>query len=218
MRPLPFRILTRRWRLTTALVVAGCVAPVLGWGPVAGDALTSPSLITSTSWSGLSALSNAAQTSVTQATPLISRLASADDARAGSRESGAAAGAAELLERMNGARIVAGAGPLLRDPALDAVAKRRAEDLLALNYFGHYGPGGESAFTELRSRGIRYHIAGENLARNNHSDAETAVVAFESLMASPGHRANILEPRYHRAGVAAVPHGDLWLYVTIFTD
>ena len=37
-------------------------------------------------------------------------------------------------------------------------------------------------------------------------------------MGSPGHRANILEPRFARAGVAIVRAGKVWFYVTVFAD
>ena len=218
MRQLPTRLLTQRVSLATALVVACSTAALAAGGAlIPGDGSPS-SLLSSASRAGRSALTNAAQTSVTKATPLISRVAGADDAQAGSRAESAGAKADSLLERMNAARVGAGSPTLVRDPELDAVALLRARDLLALDYFDHYGPGGESAFTELRARGIRYRVAGENLARNNHDDDETVTVAFESLMASPGHHANIVEPRYHRVGVAVVPDGDVWLYVTIFTN
>jgi len=45
------------------------------------------------------------------------------------------------------------------------------------------------------ARGLRYRLAGENLARNNYPDSRTVEAAYEGLMASPGHRANILEAR-----------------------
>jgi uncharacterized protein YkwD len=98
------------------------------------------------------------------------------------------------------------------------VALKRAEDLLRLGYFEHYGPDGESAFSELRARGIKYRLAGENLARNNHANQRTVIEAFDSLMASEGHRANIVEPRFSSVGIAAVQSGKLWLYVTVFTN
>ena len=85
-------------------------------------------------------------------------------------------------------------------------------------YFDHYGPAGESPFRELRERGIRYRVAGENLARNSYQQSRSVEAAIDSLMASESHRANILEPRFHSVGVAAIPDGKLWLYVTIFTD
>lgn len=129
-----------------------------------------------------------------------------------------AARAAELFERMNDARSAEGIPALAWDDALAEVAVARGESLIRDQYFDHYGPDGSSAFSELSARGIAYRLAGENLARNNYGGATTVAVAFEALMASPGHRANILEPRFSRAGVAVVRDGRYWLYVTVFTD
>jgi uncharacterized protein YkwD len=126
--------------------------------------------------------------------------------------------AASLLDLMNNARTKAGTAVLVRDSALDDVALTRAQNLIEIGYFDHYAPDGESAFSELASRGIRYRLAGENLARNNYADAKTVDAAFEGLMASAGHRANILEERFSRAGVAAVQSGKMWVYVTVFKD
>lgn len=126
--------------------------------------------------------------------------------------------AASLFDLMNGARSKAGAQPLARDYALDDVAMARARNLVENGYFDHYAPDGESAFSELAVRGIRYRLAGENLARNNFADNRTVAAAFEALMASEGHRANILEERFSKAGVAAVQTGKVWVYVTVFRD
>jgi uncharacterized protein YkwD len=126
--------------------------------------------------------------------------------------------AAVLLDRMNNARAGQGAGVLSRDLALDDVALARARNLVANGYFDHYAPDGESAFSELGARGIYYRLAGENLARNNYAENRTVQAAFDGLMASPGHRANILEPRFTRAGIAVVLNGRMWIYVTVFMD
>ncbi|WP_322796430.1 CAP domain-containing protein [Tepidiforma sp.] len=123
-----------------------------------------------------------------------------------------------LLDLMNAARAEQGLPPLAPDDRLVEVALARARDLVANNYFDHYGPDGSSAFSELALRGIRYALAGENLARNNYIESRTVDAAFQGLMGSPGHRANILEPRFSRAGVAAVRSGRVWLYVTVFMD
>lgn len=126
--------------------------------------------------------------------------------------------AAGLLALMNGARAEAGLDPLSPSSELADVALARARDLIAKGYFDHYGADGESAFSELAARGIHYRLAGENLARNNYPAAQTVEEAFNSLMASAGHRANILESHFSRAGVAAVQAGKVWLYVTVFMD
>lgn len=126
--------------------------------------------------------------------------------------------AAALLDAMNAARRREGRDELTRDSGLDAVAMVRARNLVTQGYFAHYGPDGESAFSELGARGITYGLAGENLARNNYPEARTVRAAFDGLMASPGHRANILEGRFTRVGVAAVRDGRVWVYVTVFMD
>lgn len=123
-----------------------------------------------------------------------------------------------LLVLMNAARERDSLAPLERDSALDEIALFRARDLVAREYFDHYGPDGSSAFSELAIRGWRYRLAGENLARNNYPGSRTAQAAFDGLMASPGHRDNILEERFGRVGIAAVQSGRLWVYVTVFTD
>lgn len=126
--------------------------------------------------------------------------------------------AAALLDLMNQARTKEGLAPLERDGDLEVVALARAQNLVAGGYFDHYAPDGESAFSELAARGIRYRLAGENLARNNYVDSRTVQAAFDGLMASPGHRANILEVRFSSVGVAAVQSGKMWIYVTVFLN
>ncbi len=123
-----------------------------------------------------------------------------------------------LLFLMNAAREKEALAPLERDAALDEIALVRARDLVAREYFDHYGPDGSSAFSELAIRGWRYGLAGENLARNNYPGTRTVQAAFDGLMASPGHRSNILEERFAHVGIAAVQSGRLWVYVTVFTD
>ena len=123
-----------------------------------------------------------------------------------------------LLDAMNTARRLESLPVLNSNSPLEDVAVARARDLVANGYFAHFAPDGGSAFSELAVRGIAYRLAGENLARNNYPAAGTVQVAFDSLMASPGHRANILEERFRMVGVAAVQSGRTWLYVTIFTD
>ncbi len=129
-----------------------------------------------------------------------------------------AAKARALLDLMNAARAQERLSPLERSGALDEVALVRARGLVVNGYFDHYSPDGESAFSELAVRGIRYRLAGENLARNNYADSRTVGAAFDGLMASPGHRANIMEERFSSVGVAVVQLGRMWIYVTVFTN
>lgn len=123
-----------------------------------------------------------------------------------------------LFDQMNDARRTDGLEPLEWDSSLEEVAYARAANLVENRYFDHYAPDGESAFSELAARGIRYRLAGENLARNNYLETKTVSAAFEGLMNSPGHRANILEQRFSSVGVAAVRDGKMWIYVTVFLN
>jgi uncharacterized protein YkwD len=127
-----------------------------------------------------------------------------------------AAFAGELMERMNEARVDAGLTELSFDAGLLTVATVRVQDLINGGYFDHYAPNGSSAFSELGARGITYGLAGENLARNTYPDVRSVQAAFDALMGSPAHRANILEPRFEDVAVAAVKTGKTWYYVTIF--
>jgi len=123
-----------------------------------------------------------------------------------------------LLDAMNDARRAEGLAPLDWDAALEEVAYARAANLVEHGYFDHYAPDGESAFSELAARGIRYRLAGENLARNNYAENKTVAAAFDGLMNSAGHRANILEERFSSVGVATVKAGKMWIYVTVFLN
>lgn len=217
-----------------ALVIgAGSSFGVLGlrYTPLGVAAEVSPSLERSAADAIPAAPSNTNPTVVTDATPV----APADVTDAGPRRLLPAIGvlgapatadalvqspakARTLFDAMNVARTEAGLASLQWSGELGDVAHARAADLAAYDYFDHYGPDGHSAFSELAARGISYQLAGENLARNNYPETHTAQTAFDSLMASPGHRANILEPRFASAGVAAVRDGNMWLYVTVFMD
>ncbi|MGE3074046.1 MAG: CAP domain-containing protein [Dehalococcoidia bacterium] len=124
----------------------------------------------------------------------------------------------QLFDLMNAARRDEGLAALEWDESLEEVAYARAANLVENGYFDHYAPDGESAFSELAARGIRYRLAGENLARNNYLETKTVAAAYEGLMNSPGHRANILEERFSSVGVATVKDGKMWIYVTVFLN
>lgn len=123
-----------------------------------------------------------------------------------------------LFEAMNAARLAEGLAALEWYASLEEVAYARAANLVENGYFDHYAPDGESAFSELAARGIRYRLAGENLARNNYVETKTVAAAFDGLMNSAGHRANILEERFSSVGVACVREGKMWIYVTVFLN
>lgn len=116
----------------------------------------------------------------------------------------------QMLELVNKARADAGVGPLVIDKDLTAVARAHSKDMFARGYFAHTNPDGKSPFDRMADYGISFQTAGENLAY-----AANVELAFKGLMNSPGHRANILEPDFHKVGMGVINGG---IYGEMFTQ
>lgn len=113
--------------------------------------------------------------------------------------SGYSAEEKELLELINEQRRSYGLSDLVFDSELQRVAKAKAQDLVANNYFSHNSPTYGSPFDMMKSFGITYKTAGENIAGN--STLKGAVTAW---MNSSGHRENILNNAYNYTGIGVV--------------
>jgi len=101
-----------------------------------------------------------------------------------------------ILELVNNARKNAGAGELEFDPVLCRIARDKAKDMVENNYFSHQSPTYGSPFEMMRSYGISFKAAGENIAGN-----QTMQGAFNAWMSSSGHRKNILNENYNATGI-----------------
>jgi uncharacterized protein YkwD len=106
---------------------------------------------------------------------------------------------AALLALVNEERVRAGLAPLEPDEATVPVGRAHATEMFALGYFAHESPITGDPFDRLAAADVAYLAAGENLAF-----APDIVTAHRGLMNSPGHRANILNPGFGRAGMAVV--------------
>lgn len=113
--------------------------------------------------------------------------------------SGATTEEIELLRLINIQRAQNGLSELKFDAELQKVAKIKAQDLVNNNYFSHNSPTYGSPFEMMKSFGIMYKAAGENIAGN--STLQGAVTAW---MNSDGHRANILSNAYNYTGIGVV--------------
>ena len=124
----------------------------------------------------------------------------------------------QLFAMHNQGRQSNGVSPaLVLDGTLTAIARQRANDMAAKGYFSHTSPSGETAFTLLASYNYPYKIAGENIARNNYPDSQTVDTAFNGFMNSPGHRQNILEPRFTKVGIGVAKGADgMWYFAVVF--
>lgn len=112
----------------------------------------------------------------------------------------------EVVRLVNVERAKAGLPALEYDWQLSRVARYKSEDMQKNNYFAHTSPTYGSPFNMMKSFGISYRTAGENIARGYSTPA--AVV--EGWMNSPGHRANILNSSFTHMGVGYVKIGSYW--------
>lgn len=88
---------------------------------------------------------------------------------------------------------------LKENSKLDFSAEKKLQDMFVKGYFEHVSPDGVGVGDLGNQVSYEYIIIGENLALGNFKDDKALVDAW---MASPGHRANILNKRYTDIGVA----------------
>ncbi len=90
--------------------------------------------------------------------------------------------------------------PKLRINAqLNKAAESKLQDMFTQQYFQHVSPTGVSVSDLIRKAGYEYIVVGENLALGNFGGDPQVVLAW---MNSPGHKANILDPRFQEIGIA----------------
>lgn len=112
----------------------------------------------------------------------------------------------EVVRLVNEIRAENGLKPLTQDWQLSRVARYKSQDMRDLGYFSHTSPTYGSPFNMMKSFGISYRTAGENIAKG-YSTPEAVVNGW---MNSPGHRANILNSSYTHIGVGYVASGNYW--------
>lgn len=121
----------------------------------------------------------------------------------------------QMFVAHNQQRAANGVAPLQLDATLVEIARQRAQDMATNNYFAHVSPTGQTAFDIMNSYGYTYSIAGENIARNNYPPSQTVDVAMTGFMNSPGHRANILEPKFTKVGIGVATDGNGMFYFAV---
>jgi len=119
----------------------------------------------------------------------------------------------EVLDLINRERQAAGLHPLRRNALLEAQAEAYTCEMIQFNFFGHDNPVNSS---NLKSRnadfGYSYLSIGENLA-NGYRTSQALVKGW---MNSPGHRENILNPKFEEAGIGIGSDGDDMYWVLEF--
>lgn len=112
----------------------------------------------------------------------------------------------EVARLVNEIRRSRGLSPLTLDWQISRVARYKSQDMKDKGYFSHTSPTYGSPFNMMKSFGITYKTAGENIAKGYATPA--AVV--DAWMNSPGHRANILNSSFTHIGVGYVAEGSYW--------
>ncbi len=117
-----------------------------------------------------------------------------------------------FLELTNAERVKQKLPPLRLNPVLCQVARTHAANMAKHQKIAHELDG-KNQFQRIKGAGYRYRYAGENLARG---DVEVEMI-IQGLMASKGHRANLLGEQYTELGVGlATGAKDVIYYTQVF--
>ncbi len=117
----------------------------------------------------------------------------------------------EVVRLVNEIRVENGLKPLSHNWELSRVARYKSQDMRDNRYFSHTSPVYGSPFEMIRSFGITYRSAGENIAKGQR----TPQAVVNAWMNSSGHRANILNSSFTQIGVGYVADGNYWTQMFI---
>jgi uncharacterized protein YkwD len=125
-----------------------------------------------------------------------------------------------LLDETNRDRTSVGLTRVTSDSELVPLARARAGAQVSRPSLSHLDDGGALAFLSLIQRaGLRHQVAGENLVRLPGPIGTAPARAQRALMASPTHRANILDPRYGRLAIGMANDRDgRVIFAQLFRD
>ena len=117
----------------------------------------------------------------------------------------------EVIRLVNAERAKQGLKPLTYDWELGRVARYKSQDMRDNKYFAHNSPTYGTPFQMMKSFGISYRSAGENIARGQKTPQDVV----SAWMNSSGHRANILNSSFTHIGVGYVADGNYWTQMFI---
>ncbi len=117
----------------------------------------------------------------------------------------------EVCDLVNDIRRQYGLSELTVSHELTNVARLKSQDMKDKGYFSHTSPTYGSPFDMMKSFGISYRTAGENIAMGQRTPSEVV----NAWMNSDEHRANILNSSYTQIGVGYVENGHYWTQMFI---
>jgi len=129
----------------------------------------------------------------------------------------------EFISLINSERTSRGLNALTVDPLLVVTARAHSREMCDLNYFNHHSPTPglispmDRYLNELKETGGTtpdYLLVGENIFYCSiYNSVYNAEYGHRALMASPGHRANILDGRFTKIGLGVYHNsrGEFWV-------
>jgi hypothetical protein len=118
----------------------------------------------------------------------------------------------DVLDLVNQERKAAGLKNVKLNDDLNRVAELRAAEIA--EKWSHTRPNGEEWKTAFAEEGVSASYRGENLAKGQYS----ADKVVEDWMDSEGHRANILNKKFTKMGVASVVIDGVTYWVQVFAN
>lgn len=106
----------------------------------------------------------------------------------------------ELIRLTNVEREKNGLPAVKEDNRLNKAAEEKGKNMFAEDYWAHYSPSGKDPWGFIQDSGYKFTYAGENLARNFNTSEEVV----NAWIASPTHKANILNSHYENIGIAVL--------------
>jgi len=116
-----------------------------------------------------------------------------------------------LLVLINEERGKQGLPGLRLSPALTQLARKHSQDMAARDKLSHLSREGGAYLDRLVGEGFFFGRMGENVAR---SETFASRWIHQSLMDSPEHRENILDPAFDEVGIGVVDQGKTCYFIT----
>ncbi|WP_338059057.1 CAP domain-containing protein [Streptomyces humi] len=113
---------------------------------------------------------------------------------------------ARIVELVNAERAKVGCSALTLNATLSKVAQAHSDDMAAHQNMSHTGSDGSSPGDRITRAGYTWSTYGENVAYG-YATPEQVMAAW---MASPGHKANILDCAFKEIGVGLAQPNSYW--------
>lgn len=118
---------------------------------------------------------------------------------------------AQVVVLVNQERAAVGCPALQTDARLVTAARAHSQDMAVRAYFAHTDPDGTNPFARMTAFGYPLY---SGMAENIGAGQRTAAEVVAAWMASPPHRANILNCAYVAVGTGAWTGGSYGVYWT----